>query len=195
MKVSLRAILLSSLLLASMAAFSQNHELAVTAGGDFPHNNSYTTQNSFTFGAQYSGRLVHVPLAALYVDAPLVVAPNSTFNGAGICSNVTCSGKYSAVFFTPGLKLKVAPEFPLSPYVVAGGGFAHYSAGKKPFSNVGDTATKGVFEFGGGVDMKVAPFFSVRGDVRDFYSGSPEFTGTDSKQHNVVTQVGLVLRF
>ena len=49
--------------------------------------------------------------------------------------------------------------------------------------------------------MKVAPFLSLRGEVRDFYSGSPELsinqvTGTfDQRQHNIVGTAGIVVRF
>jgi hypothetical protein len=60
-----------------------------------------------------------------------------------------------------------------------------------------DTTTTNVFDIGGGLDMKIAPFFSLRGEVRDFYSGSPRLrlSDLDQRQHNVIVTGGLVFRF
>lgn len=184
-------------------AYGQAHEFAITAGGSFPKNDQYNPGNSFAVGAQYDGRLAHVPLMQLYVDVPLVVATKSTFDEPStiLCPITTpnCSlrNSYRSFFVTPGLKLKFgAPLVPFQPYVVAGVGFAHYNVPNATiFGN--NSSNKAAFEVGGGVDMKVAPFFSIRGEVRDFISGTPDIAAItqSGKQHNVVPQVGLVFRF
>jgi hypothetical protein len=94
--------------------------------------------------------------------------------------------------------LKFAPGFPVSPWAAVGGGLAHFSAnsGLRLLSGT-DTTNTGVFDFGGGLDMKVAPWVSVRGEVRDFYSGGLGFnlSNFNERQHNLVVTGGLVLRF
>lgn len=181
----------------SASAFAQAHEFAITAGGNFPKNDQYNPGNSFAVGAQYDGRIASAPFVSLYLDVPLAVATKSSFTDPGCISPCNFKNNYRSFFFTPGLKLRLgAPLIPVAPYVVAGVGFAHYNVPNSTlFGN--DSSTKAAFSVGGGVDMKVAPFFSIRGEVRDFISGTPDIAAItqSGKQHNVVPQVGLVFRF
>jgi hypothetical protein len=187
----------------SMSAFAQAHELAITAGGNFPSNDQHNPGNSFAVGGQYDGRIFHVPLVALYLDVPLVVATKSSFREPStiLCPinvpNCSLSNSYRSFFFTPGLKVRFgAPLVPIAPYVVAGVGFAHYNVNNSTFIG-NDSSTKAAWSIGGGLDMKIAPFFSIRGEVRDFISGTPDIAAITQSghQHNVVPQVGLVFRF
>lgn len=168
-----------------VAAAAQSNELAITAGGQFPRNNVFDSGASFAVGGSFAHRIIHLPLASLYWEVPVVVAPKSVLRTPG-------RDNYSSFFFTPGLKLKLAPEFPVSPYFVAGGGLARYK-----LDTTDEALNTGVFDFGGGIDMKVLPYFSIRGEVRDFYTGSFTFTpiGDTGRQHNIVAQTGLVFRF
>jgi opacity protein-like surface antigen len=187
----------------SMSAFAQAHELAITAGGNFPSNDQFNPGNSFAVGAQYDGRILHVPFAQLYVDVPLVVATKSSFTqfGSVLCPITTpnCSfrNSYRSFFVTPGLKLKFgAPLVPFQPYVVAGVGVAHYNLqNDTSFGN--NSSNEFAYEVGGGIDMKIAPYLSLRGEVRDFINGTPDIAAITQSghTHNVVPQVGLVFRF
>jgi hypothetical protein len=176
-------------LMMSVFANAQAHELAITVGGQFPSNDVFNSGNSFAVGASYTGRIIHVPLAALYFEVPVVVAPKSV-------TSLPSRSNYSSLFIAPGLKLKLAPEFPVSPYLVGGIGYArfHQDANATVSSQ---TLNKDVYDIGGGIDFKIAPFVSWRGEVRDFYSGLPNFNSLPDtgRQHNVVAQTGLVLRF
>jgi hypothetical protein len=76
-----RALVVAVLLLIGSAmVFAQGHELAITAGNfvsgnsDFDHRTS-----SFAYGGYYAGRILHVPLAALYMELPVVGATNNAF--------------------------------------------------------------------------------------------------------------------
>jgi Outer membrane protein beta-barrel domain len=199
-RVAMVAVLLATF---SIAAFAQAHEFAITAGGNFPTNDQFNPGNSFAVGAQYDGRIFHVPLMQLYVDVPFVVATKSSFSEPStiFCPITTpnCSlrNSYRSFFVTPGLKLKFgAPLVPFQPYVVAGVGVAHYNIPNGTiFGN--DSSNKAAFEVGGGVDMKIAPFVSLRGEVRDFINGTPDLAliTQSGHQHNIVPQVGLVFRF
>ena len=187
----------------SVMAAAQAHEFAITAGGNFPKNDQYNPGNSFAVGAQYDGRILHVPLMQLYVDVPFVVATKSTFSEPStvFCPittpNCSLQNSYRSFFVTPGLKLKFgAPLVPFQPYVVAGVGVAHYNIPNSNFFG-NNSSNKAAFEVGAGMDVKVVPFFSLRGEVRDFINGTPDIGAITQtgRQHNIVPQVGLVFRF
>jgi hypothetical protein len=174
----------------SLPALAQSNELAITAGGQFPNNSQFNSGTSWAVGANFAHRIFHVPLVGLYWEIPVVGAPQSAMK-------LPFRTTYSSLFITPGLKVKFAPEFPVSPWLAGGIGVARFhSSATATFSD--QTSTKAVFDIGGGIDWKIAPFVSVRGEVRDFYSGLPDLglaNGLSGRQHNIVPQVGLVLRF
>ncbi|MGH9523180.1 MAG: hypothetical protein ACRD3E_11680 [Terriglobales bacterium] len=197
MKQSLRVVFAIAILTA--AAWAQKAEVAVTLGAYHPVNNSFSSGNAFAIEGNIAGKIASVPFFALYLEVPIA----GTLQDVPVSSTaLTTAGSYSSIFVTPGLRLKFAPSLPISPYVAAGGGLAHFnrSASQTP-SGASSSINKGVFDIAGGLDVKIAPFLSLRGEVRDFYSGSPELslnqvTGTFSqRQHNILGTAGLVLRF
>ena len=182
----------------SIVAVAQKTELALTVGIYHPVHNNFSSDNAFAIEGNIARRLAAIPFFALYFEVPVA----GTLDSKVPASALTSAGTYSSIFVAPGLRLKAAPGFPISPYVAVGGGLAHFSrsASQTP-SGSGSSVNKGVFDVGGGIDMKIAPFLSLRAEVRDFYSGSPELTlnqvtGTFSdRQHNILGTAGLVLRF
>ena len=56
---------------------------------------------------------------------------------------------------------------------------------------------RGVFDFGAGVDVRIWRLVALRGEARDFYTGSPGYNiGTISGgQQNIVATGGFVLRW
>lgn len=190
MNIQTSALILFLCLLLSPAAFAQKNEFSVTAGGQFPNNSEFNSGASWAVGASFAHRIFHAPLASLYWEIPVVGAPQSVMKAP-------FQTTYSSLFVTPGLKVKFAPELPISPWLAAGVGVARYhNSANANFSD--QTSTKAVFDLGGGIDWKIAPFVSARIEVRDFYSGLPDIasaSGLSGKQHNVVPQAGLVFRF
>src|SRR5262249_13366151 len=55
---------------------------------------------------------------------------------------------------------------------------------------------RGALDFGGGADVKFWRRIGLRGEIRDFYSGSPAYStpGVTGGQHNVVAGGGFVLK-
>jgi hypothetical protein len=186
-------LILPLALFASLPALAQKNELAIGIGGYFPVNLTGVSTTAAIEGS-YARRIASVPLVSAYIEFPVAGTLNSHVRTLGL----TSSASYSALFVAPGLKVKLTPEFFISPWVAAGGGLAHFSGntGLRLFSG-SDTTNTGVFDFGGGLDMKVAPFFSIRGEVRDFYSGGLGFNLAtfNQRQHNIVATAGLVFRF
>jgi opacity protein-like surface antigen len=174
------------MLMMSGFASAQKTELAITAGGNFPQTSGFDTGSSFAFGVNFAARFIHVPLAALYGEAPVLVATHSV-------QRLTTPTSYSSTFFTPGLKLKFAPEFPISPYVAMGAGIAYFNATSGAAD--GRTDTKFVWDWAAGADLKVFWHLSLRGEVRDYYAGKPSFTLATGDQHDLAAQLGMVFRF
>ncbi len=193
MRRILLSIVITTLLLV-IPALAQKTELAIGVGGYFPINLT-GVGNAVAIEGTFSHQLLGVPLAAVYLDVPVVGSLKSTVRTLGLASTAS----YSALFVAPGLKLKLAPGFFVSPWMAIGGGLAHFgaSSGLATLSGTTGSTNTGVFDVGGGMDVKVAPFVSLRGEVRDFYSGGLglSLASFDQRQHNIVTTAGLVLRF
>jgi opacity protein-like surface antigen len=189
-KTALVCLLLLAL---GAGASAQSIELAIGAGGYLPVNNDQADK-AFAVQGTFSARILHVPLASLYFDLPVVGTLNTTVTST---QQLTSLGTYSAMFIAPGLKIKLAPGFPISPYVAGGVGVARFSKSDSLAAGGENITSTNVFDIGGGLDTKIFPYLSLRGEVRDFYSGNARLrlSNLDERQHNVVITGGLVLRF
>lgn len=169
---------------------AQSNELAVTVGGYAPTSVQTDVHVAAIVEGSFAHRLYHVPFAAVYFEVPVA----RSFD-VGLSA---LEGNYTATFVTPGLKLKLAPEFPVSPFFVAGVGAAHFSArGSLTGSSVNTSDTSAAVDFGGGLDAKVFPFVSLRGEVRYFNTGGLGFAipFVSGRQSNVMGTAGIVFRF
>src|SRR5262249_8641906 len=112
-------------------------------------------------------------------------------------------GQYAYMFLTPHVRVKFRPNGALSPWLSVGGGYARFLE-KKPTAAPGfvpgtNTATA---VFGGGFDTRtVLHVFRIpigfRAEIRDFYSGSPNYNQSvrGGLQNNVVFTGGLLIKF
>ena len=204
-----RLLILVAVLSLSGFAAAQKADAAFVAGGSFV---SDTTGNVFLPGTPSSSftirtdhhlflegavavRLLNAHLASLHVEVPVAGIPSTTITEP-ITS--TTLDHLSTVFITPGLRLKILPIAPVSPWVSVGGGWAHYS-----LKDTGLTQNKAALEYGGGLDFKTGlPLLGFRAEVRDFVTGDPNFnlgnlfsSGGGLHHHNILAGGGLVLRF
>src|SRR5258708_24801488 len=192
-------------LISAGTALAQKQELAGTIGAlkpsdktfDLPTLGTLKFDTGFTYQINYARRFFNARLAALYVEFPFVGTPTTNINS----SNALSPRSYSTIFFTPGVRLKVVPGFKYSPYAVVGGGLGRFSESSAtinglPNPNSG-SHVEGVFDFGGGLDVRLVPFVSLRGEIRDFYSGVPPLnvSGLKGREHNALFSGGVVLRF
>ena len=184
--------------LIALPVFAQKNELSLAAGGYFPVSSVFGAGDAFALEGTFAHRLASVPFISLYGELPVVGSFRSH-----LPTNFFTPASYSAFFLTPGLKVKIAPSFPISPWLAVGGGWARFSKNASLASVTGsDVTNTWAFDIGGGLDVKIAPFVSARGEVRDFYTGNP-FTSNPllnlvpivGNQNNVVATVGLVFRF
>ena len=180
-------LFLLPLLFVSASAFGQSNEIAATFGGQFV-SGDYDFGKSGVFEANFAHRIVNAEAVGLYVELPLTW----TFKNARTDPTAILHDHYTGFFFTPGLKLKVLPQLPISPYGFVGVGLAHFHN-----TDTDQGSYENVVDYGAGVDWKLAPFISLRGELRDFNSGVPRlgFPNPGSRQQNVMATVGLALHF
>lgn len=202
------ALLLLVVFAFAPAVFAQEHELALLVGRLKPSDRSLQLNplpavdaafsGAATYQFNYANRVVNGEVASLHLELAVTAAPRT-----GVKSdNFLLPRTYSTLIFTPGLKLKVLPTGGLSPYVVSGIGVGRFALSDTNINGTpvapGDRSnTSFVFNFGGGVDLNLLGPLSIRGEVRDFMTGTPSFSTPflNDRQHNLFVGVGIVLRF
>ena len=185
----------------SAPLLAQKHEIGLTLGGFVPGSRSSVPSGLDLSGgpgfqANYGYRLLDRSKFALFAETHFLANPLRDITSL----NRSATRDVATLYVTPGVRLKFAPRSKLSPYLVAGGGYALYEQSFQQIDGRPNTASRfthrGAFDFGGGLDVKVWRFVSLRSEIRDFYSGSPSFnTPTSGGQHNVVASGGFALRF
>jgi hypothetical protein len=150
-----------------------------------------------TFEVNYARRLMGTPVFAVSGEVPAVFNLDEQL-GSG---DDVVPKNYKQIFVTPSARLNLFPETAVSPWVSLGGGFAHFSENKDLIyygPNPGTSSTSGVLQGGFGLDVRVLHQFSIRLDVRDFWSGTPNLPLADTgktRQHNYFVGGGVVWHF
>ena len=187
--------------LAVCSANAQKNEAAFTGGGYFALSSTFSPNSATALQGSFAHRLFKVPLLGFYAELPVTGSFQSSVPFQNVPVLNLLANSYSALFITPGIRVKLAPSFPVSPYVAVGGGYARFN---RHFTNGTTSANStAALDFGGGLDIKIAPFIGLRGELRDFYTGDPGLLSTlgpvatllPQKQHNVVATAGIVVRF
>jgi len=152
---------------------------------------------AFTFEVNYSRYLITNPLFALSGEVPVVFNLDQDVNSG---ANVVPSD-YRSYFITPAARVNLFPATAVSPWVSFGGGFGHFSEKSSLIfggTNPGKSKTTGVLQAGFGLDVRIWRRISIRGEVRDFWSGEPDFplapTGK-TRQHNFFVGGGAIWHF
>jgi hypothetical protein len=196
---------LSFALLGASSAVAQKNEFGVLIGSNFTGDRDFIPPSlgqlgigdNVTFQVVYGRRIVDARAASLHLEFLLAGTPEKKLSA----SNVFVPQSYSSLFFTPGLKLKIFPGFFITPYIAAGGGYARFNQSDVLINgqpNGGDQASNRlVYDYGGGIELKIFPAISLRGEIRDFVSGTPgfNFPVSGGRQHNLIPAAGLVIRF
>jgi hypothetical protein len=153
--------------------------------------------NGLTFEVNYARRLLSTPIFAVSGEVPAAFNLNEKLNsGAPVVPT-----SYKQIFVTPSVRLNLLPDTAVSPWVSLGGGFGFFTESKNLLfsgTNPGGSSTSGVLQGGVGLDVKVWHRFSIRGEVRDFWSGTPDLPLADtgkSRQHNYFVGGGVVWHF
>jgi Outer membrane protein beta-barrel domain len=188
------------------SAFAQKNELTGIIGRTFISDQGVQNVNLFnndvhfgkglTFEVNYGRQLMGEGFARLTFEVPAVFNFDTDLNFAAN----SVPEAYSSFFITPSLRANIFASTAISPWISVGGGVGHFS----PSSNLefggpsnAKGSTSGVFQAGIGLDVRLKPHWTLRGEARDFWTGSPDLlvdTGK-SRQHNYFVGGGVVWRF
>lgn len=184
-------VLPAILLFSSRCASAQSNDIGLTGGGYFAVSNPLDLGAAWALEGSFAHRVAGVPL--LSISAELPVAGSFT-SSIPTLSGITVARSYTSLFITPGVRLRLAPKFPLSPYVSAGFGYARFN--RQLFTGGTSANSTTAFDLGGGLDLKIAPFVSLRGEIRDFNSGGLGLqTLLLGRQNNLFVTAGVAIRF
>ena len=149
------------------------------------------------FQVNYGRRFLSGNKWALYGEINFVASPLRE-----ISSSVnTATHDFASLYITPGIRVKFRPASRISPYALVGGGYADYEQSLTRLDGSPNQAprelSRGVFDFGAGVDVHVWRFVALRGEARDFYTGSPNYNiaSISGGQHNIVATGAFVIRW
>lgn len=194
------------------SALAQRNEVGFVVGGAFSPDTSpnkgtgacpiqdpncaspVKTSSSFAAEGNFAHRILNLRVASLSLEFPIVGVTNRDTRRTILQPGTLDSGaEFTQIFFTPSLKLKLALPL-VSPFVSAGGGLAHFGSIKLSNGIPRGGSTQGAFQVGGGVDVGTPiPHIGLRGEVREFFTGEPDFSTTS--RHNIFAGGGVVLRF
>ncbi|HEV3510285.1 MAG TPA: hypothetical protein VGS05_01185 [Candidatus Sulfotelmatobacter sp.] len=198
-----------ALLMTSAMAQDEKNELGGILGRTFISNQGIKNASTpsviafgkgLTFDVDYARRLIVTPLYAISGEVVFAYNPDEDVNGGSFGNAVVPPGM-KELFVTPAARVNLFPTTAVSPWVSLGGGFGHFSQSSTLIygsSNPGTSSTTGVFEIGGGLDVKVSSRVYLRAQVRDFWSGEPNFPLADTgktRQHNFFVGGGAYWRF
>ena len=200
------AVLIAMVLLAVNAA-AQKYEVAGSIGRVFisdqgvlganPSNPNIHFGNGLTYEANIARRIIGLGILSVNVEVPFVFTPTVKLNfGQNIVPK-----SFRSYFLTPAARVNLFPTTAFSPWISVGGGFGRFGESSElefGGTNPGNTGTtSGVFQSGGGLDVKIISSFKLRGEIRDFYSGVPQLNANTGKtrQHNIFVGGGVVFSF
>jgi hypothetical protein len=150
--------------------------------------------------ANYARRLTHFHYVDVMADVHLLASPQQQISSA----LPSATRDIAVLYLTPGVRFRFVPQRRLSPWAVAGGGYALYEQSTMTVAGNPNGAPRhtntGALEVGGGADFQVFPGNSrlaLRGEARGFYTGNPAFNlpVSGAGQWNVAAGGGIVLRF
>lgn len=198
-----------TLLAATMTAQDEKNELGGIIGRTFisdqgiklaiPHP-TIAFGKGLTFEGEYSRFFLVAPIYSISGEVLVAYNHDIDVNGGAYLFAVVPPDMKS-LFVTPAARVNLFPTTAVSPWVSLGAGFGHFTQASTLVyggTNPGKSTTGFVLQGGVGLDVKVWKKLSIRGEVRDFWSGEPDFplapTGK-TRQHNFFVGGGAFWRF
>jgi hypothetical protein len=167
--------------------------------GVYPNTN-IAFGKGLSFEGEYARHFLVTEVYSISAEALIMYNHDVDLNGGAYGFSVVPTD-YKELFVTPAVRFNLFPTTAVSPWVSVGAGFGHISQGSMldyGGVNPGKSTTSAAIEGGLGLDVKVWKTISIRGEVRDFWSGEPDFplapTGK-TRQHNFFVGGGAFWRF
>ena len=183
-------------------ARAQKNEIAGIVGRTFISDQiiptSPSTDNKLRFGNGFTveGNISRQVMGGQFLALSLEVPVLWNIDEDTHTHTSPVSPGFSSLFVTPAARLNIFSNTAVSPWVSVGGGFSHTHGSADQFQPK-ESSTSGVFQIGGGLDVALFRHFSIRGEVRDFWSGTPNLnvSTNQSRTHNLFVGGGLVWHF
>jgi len=202
-------LLFIAVFLASAAAQDEKNEIGGTIGRVFISdqgiqanipNPTIHSGKGLTFEGEYARRIFLTPVFGISAEGVIAYNKGVKLNAGEYQASVVPQG-YKELFVTPAVRVNLFPTTAVSPWVSLGGGFTHFTENSQLLfggANPGKNTTSGTLEAGIGLDVRVWKRLSMRGGMRDFWSGEPDYplapTGK-TRQHNYFVFGGVFWRF
>ena len=156
-----------------------------------------TGTTGFVTQFNYGYQIKSTKAGNLWLETPMTF----TWQGIGTISGSTVASIDRDVwYFTPGVRLKTPTFGRISFYGLAGGGYGWFSKVDSIVSGSNGTVmvdsrlqASPVFDFAGGIDLRLSRLVSLRGEGRDFFS-APNLGGVAGHNHPVFL-AGLAFHF
>ncbi|HEY6339465.1 MAG TPA: outer membrane beta-barrel protein [Candidatus Sulfotelmatobacter sp.] len=202
------ALAVLTILAASAAAQDEKNELDGSVGRIFVSDQGILNPpvpdavirsgKGTSFEIDYARHIWVTPIYAISGEVPVLVNLDEDLNGPQASVPID----YKQYFITPSARVNLFPTTAFSPWVSFGAGFGYFSQNNTLVYGGGTNPGKGgstsVIQGGFGLDVKFKGRFSMRGEVRDFWSGEPDFPNAPtgkSRQHNYFVGGGVVYKF
>jgi len=209
-RFGIAVLIVGTLLAASAVAQDEKNEIGGVIGRTFISDQGIQNATYFdpiihsgkglTFEGEYARRFIVTPVYAISAEGMLMYNHDEKLN-AGAYGNAVVPLSYKELFVVPAVRVSLFPLTAVTPWASVGAGFGHISQSSMldyGGVNPGKSTTSAVIEGGIGLDVKVWKKLSMRGEVRDFWSGEPDFplapTGK-TRQNNYLVGGGAFWRF
>lgn len=156
-----------------------------------------SSPSSFAWQINAGVHIYQVGPASILVEFPFTIVPSQNKVTAVPFITSQATGNLKTYLFTPGLRFQFRHRR-FSPYVAVGAGMERATVlntvqlGSLTFSSSEARDTRGVGDFGGGLDARLTRNLSLRGEFRDLVATS-EFVS--QSRHNFAFLGGLVAHF
>jgi hypothetical protein len=180
----------------AQAQIFQNSDMYYTAGPSFASTQAIGNSGVTLYGAPgyawawgFGHQFKRIGGASLWFDIPLMF-----ITGSHETATIPGSISLNSFMVVPGLRLMLPLSSRVSVFATAGGGVGFLSYPAVESSNPPLTTnqpTHGVFSFGGGMDFRLSPHFSIRVDVRDYVTGR-DLAGVPGRNH-LLPMIGFVM--
>ncbi|HTS37398.1 MAG TPA: outer membrane beta-barrel protein [Candidatus Solibacter sp.] len=203
-------LLVTTIFAASALAQDERNEIGGVIGRTFISDQGIQNASYFdpiihfgkglSFEGEYARRFIVTPIYSVSAELPFVYNRDIDLN-AGEYGHAVVPTDLQSYFVTPSARVNVFPTTAVSPWVSLGAGFGHFSESSTLVyggTNPGKSKSDFALQAGLGLDVKVWKKLSMRGEVRDFWSGEPDLplaqTGK-SRMHNFFVGGGAFWRF
>jgi opacity protein-like surface antigen len=191
----LRMLGILCVLLLALSANAQKNDLALTLGGYLQTTSPLDLGAAWALEGSYARSFWRGPALSTSVELPVAGSFDSSIP---TLSGLTVASSYNSLFITPGLRVRLGPSFFISPYVAAGIGYGRFNKSLINGRSVTDNTM--ALDIGGGLDLKILPYISLRGEIRDFNSGGLNLPSlaqelATGRQNNLFITAGVAVKF